>query len=168
MKIIQNPDPILRKKAEKIEKIDAEIKKIIVKMKKIIRSSPAAVALAAPQIGINKAIVATGFKPKEKDVEAIPELCLINPKIIKSSVEIIKDEEGCLSLMDKEEIRGNVERAKEIEVEALDEKGKSQKIKARDFFARVLQHEIDHLNGVLFIDKADPNTIYKVDHEKKD
>ncbi|TSC90623.1 MAG: peptide deformylase, partial [Candidatus Berkelbacteria bacterium Licking1014_96] len=135
MNIIQNPNPILRKKAQKVEKIDAEIKKIIVKMKKIMRSSPAAVALAAPQIGINKAIVVTGFKPKEKDAEVIPELCLINPRIIKSSAETIKNEEGCLSLMDKEEIRGNVERAKKVLIEATDEKGKIQKIKAEGFFA---------------------------------
>lgn len=167
MKIIQNPNKILRKKTEEVGKVDSEIKKIIKKMKKFLHLSPVAVALAAPQIGINKAIVVTGFKPRKKDAEKIPELCLINPKIIKSSAEIIKDEEGCLSLMDKEEIRGNVARAKKVLIEATDEKGKIKKIKAEGFFARILQHEIDHLNGVLFIDKADPNTIYKVDNETK-
>lgn len=166
MKITQNPNSILRKKAEKVEKVDAEIKKIIKKMKKILRSSTAAVALAAPQIGIAKTIVVMGYKPKEKGAEVIPKLALINPKIIKSSKEIIKSEEGCLSLMD-EEIRGDVARAKKVTVEAMDEKGKIRKIRAQGFFARVLQHEIDHLNGVLFVDRADPNTIYKVDNETK-
>lgn len=166
MKIIQNPNKILRNKTEEVEKIDAGIKNIIAKMKKALSESSAAVALAAPQIGITKRIVITGFKPKDKDAEIIPELCLINPRIIKSSAETIKNEEGCLSLME-EEIRGDVVRAKKIILEAMDEKGKIQKIKAEGFFARVLQHEIDHLNGILFVDRADPKTIYKVDHEKK-
>ena len=166
MKILQNPNQILRKKTEEVKKIDSEIKSIIAKMKKVLSKSSAAVALAAPQIGISKKIIITGYKPKEKDAEIIPKLCLINPKIISSSAEKIKDEEGCLSLMDEEEIRGNIERAKEIEIEALDENGKKQKIKAEGFFSRVLQHELDHLNGILFIDKADPNTIYKVNNEK--
>lgn len=166
MKIIQNPNKILRRKTEKVGKVDSEIKDIIAKMKKVLSKSTAAVALAAPQIGITKRIVVTGFKPKEKDAEIIPQLCLINPKIIKSSAETIKNEEGCLSLMD-EEIRGEVIRAKKIILEAMDEKEKIQKIKAEGFFARVLQHEIDHLNGILFVDRADPKTIYKVDHEKK-
>lgn len=166
MKIIQNPNQILRKKTEEVKEIDSKIKDIIAKMKKVLRSSPVAVALAAPQIGISKKIIITGYKPKEKDAEIIPKLCLINPKIISLSAEKIKDDEGCLSLMD-EEIRGNVERAKKIQIEALDENGKNQKIKAKGFFARVLQHEIDHLNGVLFIDKADPSTIYKVENDKK-
>lgn len=167
MKIVQNPDKSLRKKAREIKKIDTEIKSIIAMMKKAMRSSPAAVALAAPQIGIDKRIVITGYEPKENNGEKIPELTLINPKIVKLSEKKVKEEEGCLSLMEKEEIRGDVERACEIEIEAMDEKGKIKKIKAKGFFARVLQHEIDHLNGVLFVDKADPNTIYKVDHEEK-
>jgi len=135
-------------------------------MKKVLNSSPVAVALAAPQIGISKAIVVTGYKSQDKKAEKIPELVLINPQTIETSKEKIKDEEGCLSLMD-EEIRGEVERAKNIILEARDEKGKIKKIKAKGFFARVLQHEIDHLNGVLFVDRADPSTIYKVKNEKK-
>jgi len=167
MKIVQNPNETLRIRAEEVPKIDAKIKGIVAKMKETMRSSPAAVALAAPQIGINKRIVITGYEPKEKEGEKIPVLTLINPKIISLSKEKIKEEEGCLSLMEKEEIRGDVERAKGVVVEAMDEKGKIKRIKAKGFFARVLQHEIDHLNGVLFIDKADPNTIYKVDNETK-
>lgn len=147
MKILQNPNQILRKKAEKVRKIDTKITDIIAKMKKVLNSSVAGVALAAPQIGISKAIVITGFKEigneKEKSAQGgpasdgekivIPEYVLLNPKLIKSSTEKIKEEEGCLSLMD-EEIRGDVERAKEIMIEAMDEKGKIQKIKAKGFF----------------------------------
>lgn len=165
MSIKQNNDPVLRKKSEKVKNIDSGILNIIKRMKKALKNVPG-VAVAAPQIGISKKIVVTGYKPKnENDIE-IPEMVLINPELIKSSKETEELEEGCLSVMEPE-IRGKVKRAKKVEVRALDEKGKEIKVKAKEFFARVLQHEIDHLNGKLFLDRADPTTLYRPEEKIK-
>lgn len=170
MKILQNPNQILRKKAERIRDV-SEVKNLIAKMRNILVHSAVGVALAAPQIGVSKAVIVTSYKEIEnkekKEKIIIPECVLINPKIIKSSKEKNKEEEGCLSFID-EEIRGEVERAKKVMVEALDEKDNKIKIKAEGFFARVLQHEIDHLNGILFVDRADPKTIYRITEERND
>ena len=93
-------------------------------------------------------------------------MVLINPKITKYSKEESKREEGCLSFMEPE-IRGIVKRPKRVTVLTMTEKREKKEIKARGFLARVLQHEIDHLNGVLFVDRADPTTIYKVEEKEK-
>ncbi len=166
MKIIQNPNPILRKKAKPVKKFNEEILKIIAKMEKFLKSTGNGVAIAAPQLGISQAIVFAKFKAKKKKDVTIPRTILINPKITKYSQETAKREEGCLSFM-KPEIRGIVKRPKRITILTITEKREEKEIKARGFLARVLQHEIDHLNGVLFIDKADPTTIYKVSEKNK-
>jgi peptide deformylase len=166
--IIQSPNPILKKKAERVEKIDSEILNIVKKMKKNLKEVPG-VALAAPQVGISKAIVVTGYKPKNKDDITIPEMTLINPEITEKSKDTEELEEGCLSVIEPE-LRGKVNRAKRVKVSAQNEKGEKIEIKAKGFFARVLQHEIDHLEGKLFLDRADPTTLYKPkkeNHEKE-
>lgn len=169
--IIQNPNNILRQKTQKIEKITPEIKKIISEMWQELKKTAVGLALAAPQIGAPKAVIVMEYKVKNEKTGKleviIPKMVFINPKIIKSSAEKNVEEEGCLSFMANEEIRGEVERAKKIVVKALDEKGKTIRIRAQGFLARVLQHEIDHLNGVLFVDRADPSTVYRVEDEKK-
>lgn len=161
MKITQNPNPILNKKTAKVEKIDSEVLGVINKMKNTLSEVPG-VALAAPQIGISKQIVVTGYKPKKEDDIEVPEMVLINPEIIEKSSMVEELEEGCLSVQ-KPEIRGQVKRAKKIKVRALNKKGDKIEIKASNFLARVLQHEIDHLNGKLFLDRADPTTLYKLE-----
>lgn len=168
MNVKQNPDPILRKKADEVEKIDSEILDIIKKLKKTLDEVPG-VALAAPQIGILKQIIVTGYKPKKEDDIGVPEMTLINPKITEISSDIEELEEGCLSVMEPE-MRGQVSRAKKVKIKALNEKGKEIEVKAEGFLARILQHEIDHLNGKLFLDRVDPTTLYtpkKEDNEKE-
>ncbi len=170
LKIITVPSPILRRKAIKIKNIDSSIKDLISHMVETLRKV-GGLGLAAPQVGqpIRIAVIESNRKssPKadrldeknKKSSPKIPLTILINPEIIEYSKETEKSEEGCLSIP---EIWGVVERAKSVKVKALNEKGKKVKIKAKDLFARVLQHEIDHLNGILFTDKADVNTLHKI------
>ena len=103
------------------------------------------VGLAAPQVGISKRIIVFDPEPLNPDSEP---MALINPEIVERSGQA-DAEEGCLSVPD---VRGEVERAANVTVEALNLDGKKVRIEATDLLARILQHEIDHLNGVLFVD----------------
>lgn len=138
--IVIVPDERLRKVSADIDVIDKDIKNLIKNMKDTLKKSKG-VGLAAPQVGVNKNLILV--KP-QKEV-----FVFINPKIIHRSKETDFDTEGCLSLPD---IFYSVERSIDVQVEFRDEKFGLYKISAKDFFARILQHEIDHLNGVLITD----------------
>lgn len=143
-KIIKYPNPILRKKAEEIKEITPEIEKIAEDLTEtMLESDPEGVGLAAPQVGVSKRI----FIAQTDSGPAV----FINPKIVKKSIKIEKAEEGCLSLP---KVWLNVKRARSVEFESIDINGKKMKTKAEGIFARILQHEIDHLNGILIIDKV--------------
>ncbi len=137
-------EPVLRKKCEKVKKVDEEIKKLIVDMAQTMKEEQG-IGLAAPQVGVSKRVIVV-----QTDLEGRRILALVNPKIIKKSQEKEKDEEGCLSFPG---IFLEIKRAKEVEVEGLDIKREKIKLKAKGLLARVFQHEIDHLDGVLFIDR---------------
>ncbi len=142
MKILHEPNPVLRKKAEKIKDYsNKEIQELIPQMIKTMRAAKG-LGLAAPQIGksIRLCII------EESGILYI----FINPQIKSASKEKIITEEGCLSVPGK---WLPIERNAEIKVRYLNEKGEKCKIKARGLLARALQHEIDHLDGVLIIDK---------------
>lgn len=153
IKIVKTPDPILRKKTKNVEKIDAGLLKLISEMREIIKTS--GVGLAAPQVGKSLNFSVIGFTPSEeqlkKDPEiiAIPELVLINPCITWKSKDMTVEKEGCLSI-DKIEV--NVPRHKKIHIKYKNTDMKQQVIKAKGYFARVLQHEIDHLQGKVITD----------------
>ena len=141
--VIQEPAPILRRKSEKFEKIGtAEAKKLVSDMVATMKEKRG-VGIAAPQINeaVQAIIVGTEDGP----------MALYNPKLLKTSKKKESGEEGCLSVAG---VYGMVPRFTSVEVEAQNEKGEIIRIKANGFFARVLQHEIDHINGVLFIDRA--------------
>lgn len=158
MKIITTPNPILRKKAQPLLKITPEIKKIIKQMIKTMRENKG-VGLSAPQIGKSFQIVIIEAEKTEK-IPFIPLKILINPKITKHSNEIEIDEEGCLSLPN---IWGKVPRFKKVEVSYLDENGRKSILKSEGFLARVLQHEIDHLQGILFVDRVENiSSLYQI------
>ena len=143
--ILINPNPILRKKSTQIRRDEIktkEFQRLCLDMAKTMEEKDGA-GLAAPQIGKNIRLVAV----KTED-DAV---CMINPKIIKKSWAKELGEEGCLSVPD---VFGRVKRHKKINCKFLDKKGKEIKIEAEGLMARVIQHEIDHLDGVLFIDKA--------------
>ena len=139
---------VLRKVAEPVTEITAELKALIAEMEDIMYTAHG-VGLAAPQVNRSIRLIVydagKGFR------------AILNPEIIKKKGEQYEPEEGCLSIPG---LRGVVRRANEIVVKAIDMDGKAIQFKAREFEARILQHEVDHLNGVLFIDLADPETLH--------
>ena len=138
---------ILKKKSEDIENVDSDVIDLVNEMFVIMKKSNG-VGLAAPQIGINKNIITIDISHTEQKMK----LALINPKIELASDEGIIYEEGCLSVPG---IWAEVQRPSEIRVKAVDVKGDEILFDADSFYARVLQHEIDHLQGILFIDRID-------------
>ena len=122
---------------------------IIKEMFRTLFADPSGVALAAPQIGVLLQIVVISFEDKETKQARL--MALLNPKIVHMSPETAEDKEICLSVPN---FAGTVTRAKEIEVEAFNHKGKPTNFSAEGFFARVVQHEVDHLNGILCIDRS--------------
>jgi peptide deformylase len=141
MKIITLGDELLRQKAEKIEKIDKETLNIASQMLEILKSDKG-VGLAGPQIGFMKRIFVV-------HVEGDEERIFINPSIIETSHETSKFEEGCLSVPG---VYANVIRSEYIKIQAWNEKGRPFTLESGGLLARVILHEYDHLNGVLFID----------------
>lgn len=168
VKILTEPNPILRKKAKKIEKIDPKVKTIIDKMVTVLDSNEWSLGLAAPQIGESLriiAIMARETRNKEGKLihKAIPLSIFINPEIIKFSKNKIVDDEGCFSYPG---YFGPVERPSKIRFVALTPENKQVKINASGLLARIVQHEIDHLNGILFIDRIeDKNKLKKLNIE---
>ncbi len=143
-------NPILRAKAQKIEEITPEIHNFALDLMELMREYEW-VGLAAPQVGKSRRIIATTqWKHNKRGEKNTGETIMINPEIIEKSQEMTVEEEACLSLPD---LRGNVARHKKITVSYIDEDGKPKIKKYNDFDAIIIQHEIDHLDGVLFIDK---------------
>lgn len=153
MKIITTPDKRLREKSEKVRVIDDEIRKVIADMRKLSLDWEAehpyelSAAMAAPQMGILKRIIIIRDDMENKDKATFT--ALINPEVIRAEGKVKTDYEGCLSVPF---IYGMVPRASKVKVKAKLEDGTEVRIKATDELARTLLHEIDHLNGVLFID----------------
>lgn len=141
LKIVKDPDPVLRRKAEPVTQVTKRIRRLIKDMLETMYSADG-VGLAAPQVGVSERVIVV-------DIGEGP-VALINPEISKASGKEI-DVEGCLSIPGT---FGYVERAQEVVVNGLNETGRSTRIKAEGLLARALQHEIDHLEGVLFIDHA--------------
>ena len=153
MKIITTPDPRLRERSTKVGVIDDEILNIIADMRKLSldweKEHPyeLSAAMAAPQMGVLKRIIIIRDDMENKKNATFT--ALINPEVIKTEGKTITDYEGCLSVPS---IYGKVPRASKVKVKAMLEDGTEVRIKATDELARTLLHEIDHLNGILFID----------------
>ncbi len=145
LNIITEPDPILRKKSKVIEKIDDELKKLLNNMVETMYDAPG-IGLAAVQIGILKRIVVIDIS--KKDEKKSP-LFLINPEITYKSDTTSVYEEGCLSLPG---YFAEIERPTECHLNYLDYNGNKKTLKADGLLSTCIQHEVDHLNGVLFID----------------
>ena len=143
--IIIEPDPILRKKCEPLEKMDANTKKLMDDMLETMYQAPG-IGLAAVQIGILKRLVVIDIS---KDEEKKNPIFLINPEIINLSEQTSVYEEGCLSLPGQ---FAEVERPAECILKYIDYYGKEKELKADGLLATCIQHEVDHLNGILFID----------------
>lgn len=153
MKIITTPDPRLREKSEKVGRITPEVLDVIENMRKLSldweKEHPyeLSAAMAAPQMGVNKRIII--IRDDMEDKKNASFTALIDPEVIRTEGKTITDYEGCLSVP---AIYGKVPRASKVKVKAKLEDGTEVRIKATDELARTLLHEIDHLDGILFID----------------
>ncbi len=161
--IITLPEPILRRKAKPITKIDKALLTLIDDMIETMREAPG-VGLAAPQVNIGQQLIVVEYSEDEEGEEEEEKIeldtkpqkpkllyVMINPEIVKASEEKVMGVEGCLSIPG---IQGEVERHEAIQVKGLNRYGRPQKLKVDGWMARIFQHEIDHLNGVLFTDIA--------------
>ena len=144
-KIIIDPDPILRIKSENLEKVDDTLRKLMDDMLETMYAAPG-IGLAAVQVGILKRVIVIDVS---KDKEKKNPFFLINPEIISKSENTSTHEEGCLSLPG---FFAEIERPAECQIKYIDYFGKKKEMKASGILSTCIQHEIDHLDGVLFID----------------
>ena len=144
-KILTEPDLILRKKCEPLEKVDTETKKLMDDMLETMYAAPG-IGLAAIQVGILKRLVVIDISKGEEEKKPV---FLINPQIIHQSKKTSIYEEGCLSLPGQ---FAEIERPAECTLKYIDYNGKEKELKADGLLATCVQHEVDHLNGILFID----------------
>lgn len=146
LNILTYPDPELKKTSEPVEEVDENITSLIDNMFKTMYDAPG-IGLAAPQVGVLKRVIVLDIGARGNG-EAKP-MALINPEIISSKGET-SFEEGCLSVP---EFTADVTRPEEVKVKGINQKGETVEIECDGLLAIVLQHEIDHLNGILFIDR---------------
>ena len=151
IEIITNPNPVLRQKARKVTDFGEELQTLIDNMVETMREAPG-VGLAAPQVNESIRLIVVEYGDDEDEDAPKKLYTLANPEIIRFSKETEMGVEGCLSLPG---LVGNVERASSVTVKALNRHGKPVKIKASGWLARIFQHEIDHLDGILFVDRTD-------------
>jgi peptide deformylase len=140
-------DPILRERADEVGELTPELQKLIDDMFETMYAEDG-VGLAAPQVGVRQRIIVVD--PHE---EGKPGFALINPVIVESSKQVERGEEGCLSIPNVKDV---VERPLAVVAEGQLVDGSTQRIAAEGLLARILQHEVDHLNGILFIDRLSP------------
>jgi len=143
--IITIPDPVLRNQAAEIERVDEELRRLMDDMLATMYDAPG-VGLAAPQIGIPRRLI---VMDASKDEDEKTPIVMVNPRILERSEELRVHEEGCLSIP---EVTAEVERPAVTRVAYLDREGKPQEAELEGIWSTIVQHEVDHLNGVLFID----------------
>ncbi len=150
------PDPVLRQKAKKVGTIDGSTKKLIADMLETLHADPGRAGLAAPQVGVSLRICVISL-PDEDDI------VLVNPEIVKKSGERAVDE-GCLSVPG---YYGEIKRAESVTVKGRGQDGKPVRIKAEGLMAQALEHEIDHLNGRLYLDHLESTEkLHRVEAEE--
>ena len=140
-------DRVLRQPAKRIAKVDDNIRQLVKDMLQTMYSADG-IGLAAPQVGVNKQLIVIDCEP---DKPENPPLVLINPKIIRYSSQTCNADEGCLSIPG---VYLEVNRPEAVEVSYKDEQGKPRKLQTSGLLARAIQHEMDHLNGVMFVDRV--------------
>ena len=152
--IVTHPDPVLSRKAKRVNRVDESLNRLIDNMIDTMYEASGC-GLAAPQVGVSLKIAVIGMP--EEDV-----IVLVNPEVVKKLGERVVIE-GCLSVPG---YRGEIKRAEQVTVKAFDRNGKAFRIKADDLLAEALEHEIDHLNGILYIDHLEsPDKLEKVTNE---
>jgi len=174
LEIVQAGNPVLRQQARPLttaETTGNEIRKLIESMRRIMHEAPG-VGLAAPQVGLPIQLAVIEDREeyhkdvpveqlRERDRRPLPFHAIINPKIVEASGDLVEFYEGCLSLSGFSAL---VPRARRVRVEYLDEHGASKTVEATGWYARILQHEIDHLRGTLYIDRMHSRTFTSMDN----
>lgn len=162
--IVTLPAPVLRAKARRVKTVTPEIRQLIDDMVDTVRLAPG-VGLAAPQVGTGLRVIVVEYAEPPEDPDAAPKqpklYTCVNPEIVRRSTEMVSGAEGCLSIPG---YMGEVDRHATITVKGLNRQGQPFRLKAAGWLARVFQHEIDHLDGVLFIDRA--TDVWKVSPEE--
>jgi peptide deformylase len=174
LKIVQVGEPVLRKPGRPLEQPEIalpEIQQLILAMQETMRDAPG-VGLAAPQVGLSLQLAVIEDRAEyskeissdrlaEREREQVPFQVLINPQIVEQSEEQVEFFEGCLSLAGFSAL---VKRSRKVAVEYWDEHGQPRRLEAQGWYARILQHEIDHLNGRLYIDSMEPRSFMSLDN----
>lgn len=161
--IITVPNPILRKKTKRVTSIDKSIKKLIADMRETLHAEPNRVGLAAPQVGVSLRIMVICL-PEDEETKVKPEdIILINGEIVRRKGQRLVNE-GCLSVPG---YIGEIYRAEVVTAKGLNINGKEIRIKGEGLLSQALEHEIDHLNGTLYIDRlASPEALHKLEPEE--
>jgi peptide deformylase len=159
LEIITVPDPVLRRKSRKVTDFGQDFQTLVDNMVDTMREAPG-VGLAAPQVNVPLRLIVVEYGDEED--ENIPNklYVLANPEIVRASQESVVGAEGCLSIPG---FAGDVDRMESITVKGLNRRGQPVRIKAHGWLARIFQHEIDHLEGVLFTDRAE--RVWKLEGE---
>jgi peptide deformylase len=174
LKIVQVGEPVLRQRARPLSQEEIalpETQQLILWMHETMRDAPG-VGLAAPQVGLPLQLAVIEDRPeyskdiaadrlRERERQAVPFQVLINPRIVDQSEEQVEFFEGCLSLTGFSAL---VKRSRQVAVEYWDEGGQPRRLEAQGWYARILQHEIDHLYGHLYIDRMEPRSFMSIDN----
>ena len=145
------PDPILRNKTSRVDRIDGSLDRLIEDMVETMHAAPG-VGLAANQVGVPLQLAVIDLSSREDSEQRHPLLVMINPEILSMEGSVL-EEEGCLSIPDYSD---KVNRAARVKVRAQDRTGRQFELEAEGLMAKALQHEVDHLNGLLFVDRLSP------------
>jgi peptide deformylase len=148
--IVFVPEPVLRRKARPVTKFDAKLQALIDDMIETMREAPG-VGLAAPQVAVSEQVIVVEYGDDDDESVPLKLYVMVNPVITRTSAETEIGTEGCLSVPG---VAGNVERPLAITVKGQTRHGQPTTVKAQGWLARIFQHEIDHLNGILFTDRA--------------
>jgi peptide deformylase len=156
------PAKVLHQKGEPIETFNENLQVLVEDMIETMRDAPG-VGLAAPQIGLSKRLIVVEFGDEQDDDIPKQLYVMANPEIVDQSREKVAGIEGCLSVPG---LVGEVDRARIVTVRGQDQYGKKVKIRAQGWLARIFQHEIDHINGILYTDRTEK--IWQIDEEETD
>jgi peptide deformylase len=148
--IVYIPDPVLRRKARKVTTVDKDLQVLVEDMIETLRDAPG-VGLAAPQVGVSQRLIVVEYGDEEDEDAPKKLFVVVNPEITSVSEEMVDGVEACLSIP---RLMGNVMRHEKVVVKGLNRYGKPAKYKLAGWLARIFQHEIDHLDGILYTDRA--------------
>ena len=157
--IVTIPDPILYRKARKVTDFGEELQTLVDDMVETMRVAPG-VGLAAPQVDVPLRVIVVEFGDEEDESVPLKLFTFVNPEITRFSKEQVTGTEGCLSIPD---FVGDVDRSVSVVVKGMNRRGQPMRIKSSGWLARIFQHEVDHLNGVLFIDRTE--RVWKLEGE---